>query len=130
MHDRIISLIRKVWAHTTSWTSSRFIELSVPSQESERSCICVVEVSILPLSASLHLDFGTVPTVCYFWGFFCILWHQKRFVFTLFIYYLIYLHTGQTKNYTIGICCSFAKHAALRRKSKDWSSRNQNNVFN
>ena len=35
---------------------------------------------------------------------------------------------GQTKDYEIGICCFFAKHAALRRKSKDWLSRNQNNV--
>jgi hypothetical protein len=27
---------------------------------------------------------------------------------------------GQTKNYQIDICCFSAKHAALRRKSKDW----------
>jgi hypothetical protein len=26
----------------------------------------------------------------------------------------------QTKDYKIGICCFSAKHAALRRKSKDW----------
>ena len=36
--------------------------------------------------------------------------------------------SGQTKDYAIGICCFFAKQAALRRKSKDWSTRNQNNV--
>ena len=36
--------------------------------------------------------------------------------------------SGQTKDYTNGICCFSAKHAALRRKSKDWSARNQNNV--
>ena len=36
--------------------------------------------------------------------------------------------TGQTKDYKIGICCFSAKHAALRRKSKDWLVRNQNNV--
>ena len=36
--------------------------------------------------------------------------------------------SGQTKNYEIGICCFSAKHAALRRKSKDWLARNQNNV--
>jgi hypothetical protein len=36
--------------------------------------------------------------------------------------------SGQTKDYEIGICCFFAKHAALRRKSKDWLARNQNNV--
>jgi hypothetical protein len=37
--------------------------------------------------------------------------------------------SGQTKDYKIGICCFFAKHAALRRKSKDWLAWNQNNVF-
>ena len=36
--------------------------------------------------------------------------------------------SGQTKDYKIGICCFSAKHAALRRKNKDWSARNQNNV--
>ena len=36
--------------------------------------------------------------------------------------------SGQTKDYKIGICCFSAKHAALRRESKDWLARNQNNV--
>jgi hypothetical protein len=36
--------------------------------------------------------------------------------------------SGQTKDYKIGICCFFAKYAALRRKSKDWLSQNQDNV--
>ena len=36
--------------------------------------------------------------------------------------------SGQTKDHKIGICCFSAKHAALRRKSKDWSTRNQDNV--
>jgi hypothetical protein len=36
--------------------------------------------------------------------------------------------SGQTKDYNIGICCFCAKHAALRRKNKDWLPRNQNNV--
>jgi hypothetical protein len=36
--------------------------------------------------------------------------------------------SGQTKDYQIGICCFSAKHATLRRKSKDWLARNQNNV--
>ena len=36
--------------------------------------------------------------------------------------------SGQTKDYKIGICCFFAKNAALRRKSKDWLAQNQNNV--
>ena len=36
--------------------------------------------------------------------------------------------SGQTKEYEIGICCFFAKHAALSSKSKDWLDRNHNNV--
>ena len=36
--------------------------------------------------------------------------------------------SGQIKNYEIGICCFSAKHAALRRKRKDWVARNHNNV--
>ena len=36
--------------------------------------------------------------------------------------------SGQTKNFNVGICCFSAKHAALRRKSKDWLIRNQDNV--
>jgi hypothetical protein len=38
------------------------------------------------------------------------------------------LRSGQIKDYKISICCFSAKHAALRRKSKDWLARNQNNV--
>ena len=34
--------------------------------------------------------------------------------------------SGQTKDYKIG--CFSAKHAALRRKSKDWLARNQDNM--
>ena len=36
--------------------------------------------------------------------------------------------SGQTKDYKIGICCFSAKHAALRRNSKDWLARNRNNM--
>jgi hypothetical protein len=32
------------------------------------------------------------------------------------------------KDYNIGICCFSARHAALRRKSKDWLARNRDNV--
>jgi hypothetical protein len=35
---------------------------------------------------------------------------------------------GKTEDYKNGICCFFAKHAALRRKNKDWLARNQDNV--
>ena len=37
--------------------------------------------------------------------------------------------SGQTKEYRIGICCFSVKHAVLRKKSKDWLSRNQKYVL-
>ena len=36
---------------------------------------------------------------------------------------------GQTKGYKIGICCFSAKHAELRRKSKDCLARNQPGIM-
>ena len=36
--------------------------------------------------------------------------------------------SGQTKDFTIRICCFSAKHAALRRKCKDWLARNEDSV--
>jgi hypothetical protein len=35
---------------------------------------------------------------------------------------------GQTKDNEIGICCFSYKYAAIRRESKDWLSRNEDNV--
>jgi len=37
--------------------------------------------------------------------------------------------SGQTKDYKIGTCSFSTKHAASRKKGKDWLARNQNNVF-
>jgi predicted LPLAT superfamily acyltransferase len=36
--------------------------------------------------------------------------------------------SGQIKDYPIGICFFSTRHAASRRKSKDWLARNQDNV--
>ena len=36
--------------------------------------------------------------------------------------------SGQTKDYKTGICSFSAKHAALRRKGKDWLAQDHNNV--
>jgi hypothetical protein len=55
-----------VCVHKISLTPPLYIEVSVPSQDSERSCICV-RVLILPLSMVFLLDFGNVPTVSYFY---------------------------------------------------------------
>jgi len=46
--------MRYVCVHNTSLTPPLFIEVSVPTQKSERSCMIFI------------LDFGIVPTVWYF----------------------------------------------------------------
>jgi len=38
------------------------------------------------------------------------------------------LRSGESKDYTIGICCFSAEHAALKRKSKESLALNQDNV--
>jgi hypothetical protein len=54
LHDRIISQRGKVWAHNINLTPPHFIKVSVPSpKKKDRSCICVLRVSILPLSTIL-----------------------------------------------------------------------------
>ena len=37
--------------------------------------------------------------------------------------------SGQSKDYTIGICYFSTKYGSLRRKSNDWLALNQDNVF-
>ena len=60
MHDCIISPRGEFWNNKTSLTLSLFIEVSVPSQESDWSCKYVVGVSILPFSMIFRLNFKTV----------------------------------------------------------------------
>ena len=62
-NDGIISLREEVWAHTTSLIQPLLIEVPVPSQEHEPSCICVLVISILLLFTILIFDLGIVPTV-------------------------------------------------------------------
>jgi hypothetical protein len=54
MLTRLHHLRGKVWAYKSSLTSPRFSEVPISSKESERSCICVLGVSILPLSTNFQ----------------------------------------------------------------------------
>ena len=45
----------EIWVHKTSLNPQFFIEVPVPSQESERSCICVLGVSNLLLLTIMEL---------------------------------------------------------------------------
>ena len=62
----------EVWVHQTSLTPPHCIEVPVPSQESEPSCICVVEnIYYYSVSTIFLLDVGIFPIVRYFF-FYCI----------------------------------------------------------
>lgn len=55
-----------VWTHEISLALSLFIEVLVPSQEYERSCICTLEVCILTLLLRFFdRIFRTAPTMWY-----------------------------------------------------------------
>ena len=73
-----VSNLYRIRAYKTSLTLPLFIEMSVPSQESERSCICVLGATILSFSTILVFDFGIVPTVWYFL-FFVLFVHRMPF---------------------------------------------------
>ena len=42
------------------------MDVSAPSQESERPCVCVLVVSFLPLSVNFLMDFVNVLTICHY----------------------------------------------------------------
>jgi hypothetical protein len=62
LRDHIISLRVEISANKTSLILPLLIEVPVPSQESEQSCICMLGVSILPLSTMFLLDFVNFET--------------------------------------------------------------------
>jgi len=71
IHIEILSgriIIREeVLAHKTRLTPPHFNEVPVHNRKSEQSCICVIGLSILPLSTTnFYWIFRTVPTVWYF----------------------------------------------------------------
>ena len=69
LHDRIISLRWEVWVHETSLTPATFHWGAVPSHESERSCICVLRVSILVLEWERECLLSVVSYLIHSWFF-------------------------------------------------------------
>ena len=84
----IISLRGPVWAHKTSLTPSRFIEVPVPSQESARSYLCVRDI-----------DFVSFPNIFGFWNYFdgvvilLFLISLVAWMYCLFFMYFCYLYS-------------------------------------
>ena len=92
-HDFIFSLAWEVLAHKTILAPPSFIEVPVPSQESEWSCICVLGVLILSLPTIFLLTFGTVSTVWYLFvsSFYCIVVYYVFIFFITVCYYIFYI---------------------------------------
>ena len=72
VHDRIIALVGEDWAGKLF--ELRHFYVPVPSQQRKPSCICVLELSILPPSEIFLYDFGIVPT----WYFFAFHFYYKQ----------------------------------------------------
>jgi hypothetical protein len=68
LHDILILLRWDVWGY--SLTPLLFIEVPVPSQKSEWSCISVLGLSFLPLYTVLIFDFAIVLTMWYYFSFY------------------------------------------------------------
>ena len=62
----MISLSSEDWVHQTRLTPPPLIEVPVPSQERDRSFICVLGVPILPTFMILIFDFGLLVFVFHF----------------------------------------------------------------
>ena len=73
LHDHTISLRREVWSNKTSKSPPLFIEVTVPSQERERSCICVLR-----------------GISCLFQRFVC--WILELFRHCFFFHFMLNLH--------------------------------------
>ena len=107
LYDRIISLRGEVSVHITSLTPSLFIEVPVPSLESDRSCICVLGVLILIFYLALFRQCGIfvlffnliqllkyyISNVCTAYSPFCIcITRLRKSDNILFIYLFLVIH--------------------------------------
>ena len=85
LHVHVISLRGEVLVHKISLITLLFIEVPVPNQESEQSCIWMLSVSIF--------DFRIVPTVWYFYlSYFRIV--PTVLYFFHFIHCIVYLSSN------------------------------------
>jgi hypothetical protein len=60
-----LKIVHYIREHKPNLNPSLFIKVHVSSQENERSCICVLWVSTLPVSMVCLFDLGTAPTLQY-----------------------------------------------------------------
>jgi hypothetical protein len=80
---------------------------------------------IIAISRGEHANHYATDAVPYFHFIFINFFNQFFFIV---LQYIIWKQKLIQNNKKIGICCFSAKNASLRGKSKDWLTRNQNNV--
>ena len=94
------------WIHIISFYCSSCSFISI--QESERSCICVLGVLMLPLSVIFLMDFGNVPMVWYFLFF---IFFPDYYVYST--YHRILLVDKKFNENTTLLSCKFIKNSYL-----------------
>ena len=98
LHSGIIIIKEEDWVHKTSWSSSLCIEVSVPFQKSEQSCIYVLELSIVSLFLRFLIILITVMTVwvlCVF-SFYLYRKIENKFIIFFLSWVLICFHSNFT----------------------------------
>ena len=77
---------REGLGYKNQFNPATFTRVHVPSYECKRPCICVLEVSIFPLSTVFRLDFGIVQTVWYSNVCFFVIFQTCGICFFLFFF--------------------------------------------
>jgi hypothetical protein len=108
------------WSRTKHTSSSSHWKLTCSRHD--------IAEKLLNLLIVFLVDFRIVSTVWYLLFFYWILELFRQcgiFKKTIASHFII---IRECFDYEIGICCFSARRSALRKKSKDWLERNQNNV--
>jgi len=87
-HDRIISLRGEVWTHKTSLTPPLYIEVPVPTEECEWSCICMLGLSNFASIYDLSIGYWNCSDNIVFFVFhFFFLLLQRRHYYVIKLVY-------------------------------------------
>ena len=79
----------EIWAHKTSLTPPRFIEVPVIRQESERSCTCVLGVLVMPLFLRFLYLILEMFRQCVLFHFYC-WWFKIYRMIGLFVSLMVF----------------------------------------
>ena len=97
LHDRIISPRGQALTHKKSLTPPLFIAVPLPGKENERSCICVLGVSILLHFTTLILELirgCDIFCLSFYYSMLCFVYHFITACYALFIILLQHVITA------------------------------------